>query len=288
MSSLPTPLRAALGIALTAVDTARDTVTNLPQKAAGLPVAVASQAVQLSLRAQQQYAAYVNKGDELIGAFRGAPEEPPAWATFDGDTTTAEATPARNTAFDRVPDAEDELAELQALDDLEGVADEVAASSLDLLDGSYEQGDGPRPTPGAPDTADELDVTRDPSGDEVIGDDAPRSTAPREPARKATRKVATKASRKTAPAAPVKKAAAGKVAGKAAGKVAKKAAKKAPPTTLAGATGGLPASPAVKRAVAKAAGRTPDPVVRERSTEPAGTDPDVSDTQPGSDRPDEV
>ncbi len=281
MSSLPTPLRAALGIALSVVDTARETATHLPQKAAGLPVAVASQAVQLSLRAQQQYAAYVNKGDELIGAFRGAPEEPPAWATFDED----EPTPARNTAFDRVPDAEDELAELQALDDLEGLADEVGDHALDLLDGSYEAADGPRPTPGAPATTDETDVTSDAVGDEVIGADAPRTTASREPARKATRKIATKASRKVAAtkAPPAKKA-------------AKKAA---PPPPTPGATGGLPPSPAAKKAAkaakaakkaAKKAAPPPSfaaetPLFPADSTLPTGPD---ADTRPDDVGPDEV
>lgn len=79
MSSLPTPLRAALGVAVVAVDTAR----TLPQKAAELPVIAVSTALQLSLRAQQRYAELTVRGDELIGRVRGVPDEAPPWATFD-------------------------------------------------------------------------------------------------------------------------------------------------------------------------------------------------------------
>ncbi|MEP6599802.1 MAG: hypothetical protein ABJB98_10210 [Actinomycetota bacterium] len=89
MSSLPTPLRAALGVVATAVETAR----TLPQKAVELPVIAVSSALQLSLRAQQRYAALTVRGDELIGRFHGVPDEAPPWATFDETPLAASELP---------------------------------------------------------------------------------------------------------------------------------------------------------------------------------------------------
>ncbi len=78
MPSLPTPLRAALGV----VSLARDTVTNLPDKAIELPMLAVSTALQLSLRAQQQYAALAARGDDLLSGQRTT-DDPPPWARFD-------------------------------------------------------------------------------------------------------------------------------------------------------------------------------------------------------------
>jgi hypothetical protein len=80
MSPLPLPLRVAAGIAATAIERARD----LPEKLAGLPVTVASQAMQLSMRVQQEITALAIKGDEALAALRPV-EENPEWATFDED-----------------------------------------------------------------------------------------------------------------------------------------------------------------------------------------------------------
>jgi len=55
----------------------------LPDKALGLPVLAVSTALQISLRAQQRYAAFTAKGDEVLAQLRGIPDEPPAWARFD-------------------------------------------------------------------------------------------------------------------------------------------------------------------------------------------------------------
>jgi hypothetical protein len=78
MPSLPTPLRAALGIVATVLDGAKD----FPDKAIELPMLAVSSALQLSLRAQQRYAALCAKGDDLL-AGRRTTDDPPPWATFD-------------------------------------------------------------------------------------------------------------------------------------------------------------------------------------------------------------
>jgi hypothetical protein len=78
MPSLPTPFRAALGV----VAVARDTVQNLPDKAFELPMLVVSTALQMSLRAQQRYAALAARGDDLLAGQRTT-DAPPPWARFD-------------------------------------------------------------------------------------------------------------------------------------------------------------------------------------------------------------
>lgn len=80
MRPLPLPLRVAAGLAATAADCARD----LPTRLAGLPVTVASQAMQVSMRVQQQVTELAIKGDEVLASFRPVDEEP-EWATFDED-----------------------------------------------------------------------------------------------------------------------------------------------------------------------------------------------------------
>ncbi|HEU5472066.1 MAG TPA: lipid droplet-associated protein [Actinophytocola sp.] len=95
MRSLPLPLRVAAGIAATAVEQARD----LPAKIVGLPVTVASQALQVSMRVQQHVTELAIKGDEVLAALRPV-EETPEWATFDEDLPE-DRDPA---PFDRVPE----------------------------------------------------------------------------------------------------------------------------------------------------------------------------------------
>jgi hypothetical protein len=80
MPALPTPFRAALGVVATMLDNAKD----FPDKAIELPMLAVSTALQMSLRAQQRYAALAAKGDDLL-AGRRTTDEPPAWATFDDD-----------------------------------------------------------------------------------------------------------------------------------------------------------------------------------------------------------
>ncbi|SDJ01012.1 hypothetical protein SAMN05444157_1262 [Frankineae bacterium MT45] len=79
MSQLPRPLRATVGLVFTCVDAVRSS----PEKAVEIPMLAVSSALQFSLRAQQRYAEFTVRGDEILGRLRPVPEEPPAWATFD-------------------------------------------------------------------------------------------------------------------------------------------------------------------------------------------------------------
>ncbi|RSM87077.1 hypothetical protein DMH04_12320 [Kibdelosporangium aridum] len=80
MTPLPLPLRVAAGLAATAIERARE----LPEKLVGLPVTVASQAMQLSMRVQQEITALAIRGDEALASLRPV-EDTPEWATFDED-----------------------------------------------------------------------------------------------------------------------------------------------------------------------------------------------------------
>src|SRR5579875_1567494 len=75
---LPGPLRAAVGLVATAATEAK----HLPDRAIELPMLVVSSALQASLRAQQRYARYAARGDEVLNR-RAPTEQPPPWATFD-------------------------------------------------------------------------------------------------------------------------------------------------------------------------------------------------------------
>ena len=107
MAELPAPIRAALGLAASVIDAARDG-RSLPDgfadKALELPVVAVTAALQLSIRFQQQYAALTVRGDEVLTQLRGgAPDEPPEWARFDDEPDaqpaqqpTPEPTPTEN------------------------------------------------------------------------------------------------------------------------------------------------------------------------------------------------
>jgi hypothetical protein len=106
MKSLPLPIRVAAGLAVTAVEQAR----TLPAKIAGLPVTVASQALQVSMRVQQQVTELAIRGDEVLASLRPV-EDTPEWATFDEDVEddrfdVSTSTPFES-AFDRVDDEPD-------------------------------------------------------------------------------------------------------------------------------------------------------------------------------------
>jgi hypothetical protein len=106
MKSLPLPIRVAAGLAVTAVEQAR----TLPAKIAGLPVTVASQALQVSMRVQQQVTELAIRGDEVLASLRPV-EDAPEWATFDEDVQDDGFDVSRpapfESAFDRVEDDED-------------------------------------------------------------------------------------------------------------------------------------------------------------------------------------
>jgi hypothetical protein len=117
MALLPTPVRAAIGLAAVVVEQAR----TLPDRALELPVLVVSTALQFSVRVQQRYAELALRGDELLGRLHEPPEEPPSWATFDEDEPEAE--PAADTGA-----AAADTSELAA-DTGEAISDTGAAES---------------------------------------------------------------------------------------------------------------------------------------------------------------
>jgi hypothetical protein len=79
MASLPTPIRATLGLLATALDAVQELVDHAPE----IPMEAVGNSMQLSMRLQQHYVALLTRGDEFLASLRGAPDEPPAWATFD-------------------------------------------------------------------------------------------------------------------------------------------------------------------------------------------------------------
>jgi hypothetical protein len=82
MPQLPSPFRAAIGLAAEAAEQARSLPSTLPNKALELPMLAVSTALQLSLRAQQRYAMLAARGEEILN-HREPTDEPPEWATFD-------------------------------------------------------------------------------------------------------------------------------------------------------------------------------------------------------------
>lgn len=150
MKPLPLPVRVAAGLAVTAVDRAR----HLPEKLAGLPVTMVSQALQLSMRVQQQVTELAIKGDDALSTLRPA-EESPEWATFDEDTTNGDVSHVARSPFDAAeadndgeavagdPWAAEERAILHELDetatngtepDVDAAVDAVADAADDEID----------------------------------------------------------------------------------------------------------------------------------------------------------
>ncbi len=110
MKPLPLPVRIAAGLAATAVERAR----LLPQQLAGLPVTVVSEALQLSMRLQQQVTELAIKGDDVLAGMR-PPEDEPEWATFDEDASPLivvpdppPVTPVTPATPDETPDGDDD------------------------------------------------------------------------------------------------------------------------------------------------------------------------------------
>jgi hypothetical protein len=75
---LPGPVRAVVGLIAEAADEAK----HLPDRAIELPMLAVSTALQMSLRAQQRYARFAARGDDVLNR-RPPSDEAPPWATFD-------------------------------------------------------------------------------------------------------------------------------------------------------------------------------------------------------------
>lgn len=105
MKPLPMPIRVAAGLVATAADKARE----LPKTVTGLPITVASQALQLSMRVQQQVTEMAIRGDSALAMLRPV-EETPEWATFDEDAVNSylEASKNRVNGLSAWDHAEDE------------------------------------------------------------------------------------------------------------------------------------------------------------------------------------
>ncbi|WP_243789923.1 lipid droplet-associated protein [Saccharopolyspora gloriosae] len=88
MSTYPLPIRVAAGLATVTVEQTRQ----LPAQLLGLPLTVASQALQLSMRVQQQITELAIRGDETLSAWQGVEDEP-EWATFDEDEPAVQPRP---------------------------------------------------------------------------------------------------------------------------------------------------------------------------------------------------
>jgi hypothetical protein len=198
MPHIPTPIRAALGLAATAVAEARKLPETLPQ----LPVTAVSTAMQASLRVQQHIATLAARGDEVISQLRGTSPEPPSWATFDEAPETSRPT----AAFDRATPAN---------------LEDTGAGEAGAEPGHAEPA---HPVDTAVAVSGEPSIPIDrPNGAVPTKDTAPARNAP--PAKKAT-KAADTPPAKVAKKAPAKKAAAKAPAKKA---PAKKAVKKSEP-----------------------------------------------------------
>lgn len=92
MNPLPLPIRIVAGLVATAVEQARE----LPRLVIEFPVTAISHTLQASMRMQQKVTELAIKGDRVLGTL-GAPDEAPAWATFDD-----EEPPRRNGASNTV------------------------------------------------------------------------------------------------------------------------------------------------------------------------------------------
>jgi hypothetical protein len=215
MPHIPTPIRAALGLAATAVAEARKLPETLPQ----LPVAAVSTAMQASLRVQQRIATFAARGDEVISQLRGTSAEPPSWATFDDAPPNSGPGPAR-AAFDRAEPA-----------NLEDTAEPGAAEPahpVPASDTALATSGEPSPALDGPGTLDTDAASR--AIPSKAARTAPGKVAPAKVA-KAPAKAIAKAPAKAVASAPAKAAPGGKATAKAPAKKApaKKAAKRSEP-----------------------------------------------------------
>lgn len=126
MSTLPLPVRVAVGLAVTAVEQAR----KLPEQLSELPVTAASRAVQAAMRVQQRVTELAIKGDQVCALFQPVEDTPP-WARFDEDDEPQEpGTRATASGFGKATDG----AALAAVVPGPGVGHGTAASGSGEVD----------------------------------------------------------------------------------------------------------------------------------------------------------
>jgi hypothetical protein len=107
MKPFPLPLRVAAGLAVTTAERVRE----LPRQLAGLPVTVASQVLQASMRVQQHVTELAIKGDNALSSLRPV-EDTPSWATFDEDAELSDVPPARRPDLAPVADVPEPRSEI--------------------------------------------------------------------------------------------------------------------------------------------------------------------------------
>lgn len=90
MATAPYGVRLLVGAAVTALEETR----KLPQTILMYPMTIASQVAHLVMKAQQDVAALVIKGDETLDSIFPPKDEQPEWATFDEDVADEPADPA--------------------------------------------------------------------------------------------------------------------------------------------------------------------------------------------------
>jgi hypothetical protein len=258
MPNIPTPIRAALGLAATAVAEARKLPETLPQ----LPVAVVSTAMQASLRVQQRIATYAARGDEVISQLRGTSAEPPAWATFDDDPADwpDPADSAAKAAFDRVEPVN---------------LEDTAADLADLGGSEVAESGGTRVgAPGGAEPAHLIDTAAATSGQPAADiEGKPDGAPPSANAGKAAPAKAAPTKKAPANAAPAKAAPAKAAPAKAAPGTAAPgtaAPGKTPPAKVSKATAEAPAkkAPATKAAGAAPAKKAPGRKAPAKKSEP--------------------
>jgi hypothetical protein len=142
MKPLPLPIRVAAGLAVITAERVRE----LPRQLAGLPVTIASQVLQASMRVQQHVTELAIKGDNALSSLRPI-EDTPSWATFDEDAEPD--LPSARPTLTPVANVPEPRAEHngQAVPDLEGVTDpwaeEERALAADHAEGEGDAGAGP-------------------------------------------------------------------------------------------------------------------------------------------------
>ncbi len=245
MPNLPTPIRAALGLAATAVDEARKLPETVPHVVSSVPILAVSTAMQASLRLQQHLATLTARGDEVLSQLRGSSSEPPSWATFDESPEDAAGDPqAGKAAFDRIDYDHTGFAEGSDDDEGKGRWDAVGVG------GTQAEAELAPTGPSADDRADIADVTATPPAPDL----AEALSLPGLPPVQASPVKSATAKAAPAKAGPARSGPGKATAGKAAPATsAKSAAAKASPAKASPGKAALTKSVPTKSAPAKSA-----------------------------------